>query len=248
MRNPSRLDPAIRAYLQAENDYCDRALADTKSLQEKLFAEMRSRIKEDDSSVPTPDGSYAYYVRYREQGQHRLVCRQPRNSLHFGSMQAADVQREEQVLLDGDELARGKAFFQLGATRQSTDHQLLAWLADEAGSEFYTARVRVIDTGVDLADVVPDVSGAIVWTQDASAFFYVRLPKLLSPRSRAVAGKDATGGCACPKASAHADTARIRGAPRLHSDGLETSHKTSSLFDVLVWFDRQRSSGRVEWC
>jgi oligopeptidase B len=166
MRDPSQLDPAIRAYLEAENGYCERVLADTGSLQEKLFAEMKGRIKKDDSSVPAPDGPYAYYVRYREEGQHPLLCREPR---HSASVQA------EQLLLDGDELARGKAFFQLGATRHSSDHRLLAWLADEAGSEFYTARVRDIETGVDLADVVPDVSGAIVWTQDASAFFYVRL-------------------------------------------------------------------------
>jgi oligopeptidase B len=172
MRDPSQLDPAIRAYLEAENGYCERALADTGSLQEKLFAEMRGRIKEDDSSVPAPDGPYAYYVRYREEGQHPLLCREPR---HPASVQA------EQLLLDGDELARGKAFFQLGATRHSCDHRLLAWLADEAGSEFYTARVRDIETGVDLADVVPDVSGAIVWTQDASAFFYVRLDENHKP-------------------------------------------------------------------
>ena len=76
---------------------------------------------------------------------------------------------------DGDALARGKAFFRLGATRHSSDHRLLAWLADEAGSELCTARVRVIDTGADLADVVPDASGAVVWTQNDSAFYYVRL-------------------------------------------------------------------------
>jgi oligopeptidase B len=177
MRDPSQLDPAIRAYLQAENDYCERALADTARLQERLFAEMKARIREDDSSVPAPDGPYAYYVRYREEGQHKLLCREPRNSLNPGRMQAADATPEGQLLLDGDELARGKAFFKLGAARHSSDHRLLAWLADEAGSEFYTARVRVIDTGRDLADVVPDVSDEVVWTQDASAFFYVRLDK-----------------------------------------------------------------------
>jgi len=63
MRDPSQLDAAIRAYLEAENGYCQRALADTGRLQEKLFAEMKGRIKEDDSSVPAPDGPYAYYVR-----------------------------------------------------------------------------------------------------------------------------------------------------------------------------------------
>src|SRR5206468_7784608 len=68
-----------------------------------------------------------------------------RNSPHFPSTEAADVKPEEQLLLDGDALAHGKAFFRLGATRHSSDHRLLAWLADESGSELYTARVRVID-------------------------------------------------------------------------------------------------------
>ncbi len=65
MRDPLKLDSAIRAYLQAENDYCERALGETAGLQQTLFAEMKARIKEDDSTVPEPDGSYAYYVRYR---------------------------------------------------------------------------------------------------------------------------------------------------------------------------------------
>ena len=202
MRDPFQLDPAIRAYLQAENDYCERALADTKSLQDTLFAEMKGRIKEDDFSVPKPDGPYAYYARYRQGGQHPLLCRQPRDSADVPSAQTADLARDpekwgpvfgkdhaqtgslesqEQLLLDGDALARGKAFFRLGDTEHSSDHRLLAWLADDAGSELYTARVRDIDTGADLADVVPDVSGAVVWTQDASAFYYVRLDESHRP-------------------------------------------------------------------
>src|SRR3954449_4434377 len=65
MRDPGKLDPAIRAYLEAENRYADHVLADTVGLQEALFAEMKGRIKEDDSSVPAPDGPYAYSLRYR---------------------------------------------------------------------------------------------------------------------------------------------------------------------------------------
>jgi oligopeptidase B len=125
--------------------------------------------------VPDPDGPYAYYMRYRKEGQHQLVCRKPRSTPHPPCTEATDAKLEEQLLLDGDALAQGKSFFRLGSTRQSPDHRLLAWLADEAGSEFYSARVRVIDTGADLADVVPDASGTVVWTQDASAFYYVRL-------------------------------------------------------------------------
>ena len=163
MRNPGALDPEIRAYLEAENEFGQAALADTTRLQERLFAEMKGRIKEDDSSVPTPDGDYAYYVRYRSGGQHPNVCRGRRDGSN------------EEVLLDGDALAHGKAFFHLGATQHSPDHRLLAWTCDEAGSEFFTLRVRDLATGAELADVVPEVSGPAVWTEDSSAFYYVRL-------------------------------------------------------------------------
>ena len=104
MRDPSMLDPAIRAYLDAENAYADAMLADTTDLQAALFAEMKGRIEQDDSTVPSADGPYAYYVRYREGGQHPVVCRQPRGG-------GAD-----EILLDGDVLAAGKTYFKLGGT------------------------------------------------------------------------------------------------------------------------------------
>ena len=130
MRDPSVLDPAIRAYLEAENVYEKLALAHTAPLQDRLFAEMKGRIKEDDSSVPSPDGAHAYYYRYREGGQHPIACRQPREG------------GAEETLLDGDALAAGKAYFQLGATRHSPDHRLFAWSADDKGSEYDTLRIR----------------------------------------------------------------------------------------------------------
>ena len=79
MRDPSVLDPKIRAYLTDENEYLKAALGHTEALQQTLFAEMKGRIKEDDSTVPSPDGPQAYYVRYREGGQHPILCRQPRD-------------------------------------------------------------------------------------------------------------------------------------------------------------------------
>jgi oligopeptidase B len=162
MRDPAVLDAEIRGYLDAENAYQKAALAHTEPLQAALFAEMKGRIKEDDSTVPSPDGPYAYFTRYREGGQHPIICRQPRDG---GS---------EQVLLDGDALAAGKAFFQLGGMEQSPDHRLMAWSADDTGSEYDTLRVRDLATGNDLDDMIPDVGGSPVWTTDCSAFYYVR--------------------------------------------------------------------------
>jgi oligopeptidase B len=163
MRDPSVLDPKIRAYLEAENAYTKASFAHTEALQDALFAEMKGRIKEDDSTVPSADGPYAYYVRYREGGQHPIICREPR----AGGM--------EESLLDGDSLAAGKAFFQLGASIHSPDHRLLAWSADDKGSEYDTVRVRDLATGHDLPDEIPDIEGAVVWGRDATAFYYVKL-------------------------------------------------------------------------
>ena len=83
------LDPTIRAYVQAENDYCDRAFADSAALEAALFAEMRGRIKDDNSTVPTLDGPHAYYSRYRKNGQHPL-CREPRELALSEGPQVAD--------------------------------------------------------------------------------------------------------------------------------------------------------------
>jgi len=163
MRDPSVLDRQIRDYLEAENAYTKAALAHTEALQDTLFAEMRGRIKEDDSTVPSPDGPHAYYVRYREGGQHPILCRQPREG------------GPEQELLDGDALAAGKAYFQLDGSAHSPDHKLLAWSADDKGSEYDTLHVRDISTGRDLPDEIADVEGSIAWSMDSTAVYYVRL-------------------------------------------------------------------------
>src|SRR5262245_26740200 len=163
MRDPAALDPEIQAYLDAENAYAEAVLADTNALQAAVLAEMKGRIKEDDASVPVPDGPFAYFERFREGGQHPLICRERRGG---GSTE---------IILDGDALAQGRSFFELGASRHSPDHKLLAWSSDEAGSEFYTLRIRNISNAADLADILVDTSGSPVWTADCSALYYVRL-------------------------------------------------------------------------
>ena len=165
MRRPETLPEDIRAYLEAENAYAAALLKPLAPLTTTLTAEMRGRIKEDDSSVPTRDGPFDYAVRYRAGGQHPMVARRPTGALDA----------DEAVLLDGDALAEGRAFFQLGSWSPSPDHRLLAWSADEAGSEFLTIRVRDLETGADLSDVVPDATGAAVWSADGAGFWYVRL-------------------------------------------------------------------------
>jgi oligopeptidase B len=171
MRDPGVLDPAIRRHLESENAYADAVLAATVPLQEKLITEMRGRIKEDDASVPAPDGPFSYLTRYREGGQHPSICRETRDG------------GPGELLLDGDQLAAGKAFFRLGHTEHSPDHKLLAWSADENGSEIFAIRIRDIARMADLSDIVPQTTSEVVWTRDCNAFYYVRLDAQHRPTS-----------------------------------------------------------------
>jgi oligopeptidase B len=163
MRDPQLLDPEIRHYLEAENAYTDAALASTKALQAELFAEMKARLKPDDSSVPTPDGAYDYFSNFVANGQYPRLCRQPRGG------------GPEEVLLDGNKEAEGKAYWDLGAKAHSPDHRLLAYAVDDKGSELFTIRIRDLTTGTDLADEIPDTRGEMVWANDSQTLLYIRL-------------------------------------------------------------------------
>jgi oligopeptidase B len=163
LRDPSLLDPEIRAYVEAENAYAEEKLGPTQALQKTLVAEMRGRIKEDDSGVPTPDGPFAYLWKFREGGQHQQIGRTPRDG------------GEMQTVLDGDALAKSSDYFKFGGTRHSPDHTLEAWSADLRGSEYFTLRIRRWDTAADLPDILTETSGSVVWGRDSSFFFYVRV-------------------------------------------------------------------------
>ncbi len=163
LRDPSVLNADIRGYLEAESDYTESLLGHTADLQKTLIKEMRGRIKEDDSSVPAPDGPYAYLRKFREGGQHEMFGRTPRNG---GSIE---------IVLDGDQLAANHKYFRFGGARHSPDHRLEAWSADIKGSEYFSTRVRDWKTGADLDDVVEETDGAVVWATDCKSFFYVKL-------------------------------------------------------------------------
>lgn len=172
MRDPSVLAPDIRAYLEAENAWCAAGMAGTEALQETLFQEMKGRIKEDDSTVPAPDGPWAYFRSYVTGGQHPLFCREPRGG------------GAHQVLLDGNAMAAGKPFFNIGAVAHSHDHAFVAYGADEKGSELYTIKIRDLASGADLADAIPNTSGGgAVWSADGQWLFYVRLDDNHRPSS-----------------------------------------------------------------
>jgi oligopeptidase B len=163
LREPGLLNADIRDYLEAENTYTESLLGHTSGLQKTLVAEMRGRIKEDDSSVPSPDGPFAYMRKFREGGQHEMYGRMPRDG------------GEIEIVLDGDELAEDHDYFKFGGSRHSPDHRLVAWSADIQGSEYFSIRVRSWADHKDHDDLVEETDGAVVWTADSKAFFYVKL-------------------------------------------------------------------------
>ena len=163
LKTPRRLPDEIRAHLKAENAYSRRRLRRTDALRRTLIAEMRARIQEADDDPPQRDGAYLYFERQVEGGEHSVLCRIP--------VAGGDTQ----VMLDANRLAKDKAFFDLGDAMHSPDHALLAWSADERGSEAYTIRVRNLATGRDRRLAIPGTEGSVVWTRDARAFYYIRL-------------------------------------------------------------------------
>ena len=170
MRDPSLLDPAIRAHLEAENAYTRAAMAGTEGLQAALFAEMKGRIKEDDSTVPAPDGAYAYYTRFVPGGEHPLFCRRPRKG------------GEEELLIDGNALARDHAYFRIGAVSHSPDHRFIAYAVDTKGSEFFTINVIEAASRAVVDARIVNTNGDFEWAADSETLLYVWVDDQHRPR------------------------------------------------------------------
>ncbi|RAK65427.1 S9 family peptidase [Phenylobacterium kunshanense] len=162
LRDPKALRADVRAHLEAENAYTKAVLAETEALQAQLFAEMKGRIKEDDSSVPSPDGAFDYYVRYDLGAEHPIHARRPRGA-----------EGPETVLLDEEALSKGKAYFHVGAASHSPDHALFAWAADDQGSEYYEIRVKDLATGAELGTPIESAYGDFVFSPDSQWIFWI---------------------------------------------------------------------------
>ncbi|HEU5482278.1 MAG TPA: S9 family peptidase, partial [Sphingomicrobium sp.] len=146
LRDDTRKDPKMLAYLKAENAYADALLADTKPLQEKLFNEIVSRIKQDDSSVPARQRGYWYYSRFETGGDYPIIARKE-----------GTVEAPEKILLNIPAMAKGHGFFQIGEWMVSQDNALLAYAEDTVGRRQYVLKVKNIASGEALADTVQNV-------------------------------------------------------------------------------------------
>jgi oligopeptidase B len=155
-----KTNPEVKAYLDAENVYTDAVMKPTEPLQEKLYKEMLSRVKETDVEVPYKEGGHFYYVRTEAGKQYGIRCRKK------GSMDAP-----EETLLDVNELAKGQAFMSLGAFQVSEDGNLLAYTTDNTGYRQYTLAVKDLRTGKLLGDHAERVD-SVTWANDNKTIFY----------------------------------------------------------------------------
>ena len=166
----NREDPEVLAYLEAENRYTEAVMRGTEPLQQRLFGEMRGRIKETDLSVPERMDGWLYYHRTEEGAQYPIHCRRP-----------ADGAGTEEVLLDLNPLAAGHAYFRLGAFEVSPDHRLLAYSVDTSGAESFTLYVKELATGALLAETLVNLSPSVAWANDSRTLFYVVLDEARRP-------------------------------------------------------------------
>jgi oligopeptidase B len=155
-------NPEVIAYLEAENSYAEAVMAPTAPLRERLYREIVGRIQETDYSAPTLYKGWWTYVRTVEGRDYEIYCRR-----------RATMEAPEEVLLDGNELAKGHEYFDLGYVERSPDEKLLAYAVDLDGSERHVLRFRDLATGADLDDVVRGVYYGSAWSADSRTFFYV---------------------------------------------------------------------------
>jgi oligopeptidase B len=162
LRDDKREEPAMLAYLNAENAHADTVMAPLKPLQDTLYKEIVGRIKQDDASVPYRERGYWYYTRFETGKDYPIHARRE------GSMEAP-----EQILLDVNALAEGKGYYSVGDMELTQDNRILAYADDAVGRRQYTIRFKDLATGQLYADEITGVSPNMVWADDNKTLFYV---------------------------------------------------------------------------
>ena len=165
-----RDNPQVMAYLKAENEYTEQVLQPHAELKESLFQELKARVQEDDLSVPVKKDNYYYYSRVAAGKQYAIHCRKQ-----------GDLNSPEEIILDENQLAEGKPYFQLGTFEISPNHQLLAYAEDIDGSERYTLRIKDLETGDLLPESIANTCYSFEWVNDNQTFYYAVLDENLRP-------------------------------------------------------------------
>ena len=156
-----RDNPKVIDYLNAENSYRDKYMKDYQSLEKKLFEEIKSRIKEDDSSVPYFENGYFYYTRYETGKQYPIYCRKKEN-----------LDANEEILIDANKMSKGHDYFRIGGIDVSPNNKIAAYGVDTVSRRLYTIYFKNLETGEVYKDKIPYTTGSVTWTNDNSAIFY----------------------------------------------------------------------------
>lgn len=159
-----RENQEVLDYLTAENGYTQKVMKHTEKLQEQLFQELKSRVRENDETAPFKKGDYFYYSRTEANKQYNIYCRKK------GSLDA-----EEEIYLDVNILAEPHEFLSIGAMRVSPDGKILAYSTDTTGREIYTIYFKDLKTGKLFDDVIDNGTSPFVWAANSKTLFYPTL-------------------------------------------------------------------------
>lgn len=166
----NRNDPEVIAHLEAENEYTKAVMKNTEALQEKLFEEIKGRIKQTDMSVPFRYNGYYYYTRYEDGFEYPLICRKK------GSLEG-----EEIIMLNVNEMAKGYSFYDLDEWEVSSDNKLIAYSIDTVSRRKYNILIKNLETGEIYPERIKNTDGSVVWANDNKTIFYIRKDKTLRP-------------------------------------------------------------------
>ncbi|HEY9016000.1 MAG TPA: hypothetical protein VIM84_13175, partial [Gemmatimonadales bacterium] len=167
-----RENPEVIAYLEAENRHAEEVMRHTRDLQERLYHEMRNRIRETDLSVPERVDDFLYYTRTEAGGQYPIFCRR-----------RDEDGAAEEVLLDPNPLAEGRSYLRVGAVEPSPDHRLLAYSVDTSGGEEFTIFIKDLLTGELFEERLERSSGRMAWANDSLTIFYTVVDQVRRPSS-----------------------------------------------------------------
>ena len=156
-------DPEVLNYLNAENTYFDKQMIGAQDTEQKLVAEIKSRIKQEDASVPYRDNGYLYYSRFDQGAEYPVYCRKK-----------GSTAGDEEVILDANDLGLGRPYFQVGGWAVSDNNQLLAYTADTVSRRLYTLRFVNLGTGKPYPERIYNTGGEAVWAADNKTVFYSR--------------------------------------------------------------------------
>ena len=162
LKDPSKLNNEVLKYLNEENNYKSEKLKDLDAFKKKLFEELKSRIKDKDSSVPVKDGQFSYYSKYIQNSEYPQFLR-------------LNKENNEEVIFDANIKSKNFKFFNLNSVSHSHNHQYLAYNVDTNGSEYYDLSVEEISTKKVITKKIENTTGEIVWHPNNSIIFYTSL-------------------------------------------------------------------------